>query len=170
MVEQHGITDYVLKKNDDPALMEENSFDKVLISPGPGVAAEAGLLMEYIGKNFRKKSILGICLGFEALAQYFNAAVSPLPKPMHGIKNKLTITGNHYIFKGLPAQFNIGHYHSWMIKKEAFAADFHLLAKDENDLIMAYSHQDYDLTGLMFHPESIMTDYGFEMIGNWLEY
>jgi len=168
MVEQYGVNDFVLQKNDDPALLKENSYDKVLISPGPGIAAEAGLLMDFIKLNYRFKSFLGICLGFEAMAQYFHSTISPLPKPMHGLKNKLFVMGDHYIFYGLPKQFNVGHYHSWMIKKESFPPDFHLLAHDESDQIMAYCHQQYDLTGLMFHPESIMTDYGFEMIANWL--
>jgi anthranilate synthase component II len=170
MVEQHGINDYVLKKNDDLDSSGEHNFDKVLISPGPGIAKEAGQLMDFIVNNYQSKSILGICLGYEALAENFGSKIIPLSKPMHGVRNKLSVSGNHYIFKGLPKNFMIGHYHSWALDEKTFPPVLQSIAKDEIGMMMAFHHTEYDLTGLMFHPESIMTEYGFEMLGNWLEH
>jgi len=170
MVEQHGITNYVLKKNDELITINENSFDKVLISPGPGVAREAGQLMDFIKNYHRSKSMLGICLGFEALAENFSTEIIPLSRPMHGLRNRLILSGEHYIFKGLPKNFMIGHYHSWTLDGSTFPPVLQTIATDESGMIMGFSHKKYDLTGLMFHPESIMTEYGFEMIGNWLEH
>jgi len=170
MVEQAGVTDYVIRNNDELINAEKYDFDKVLISPGPGIAKEAGQLMDFIFNYNESKSMLGICLGFEALAEFFGARIIPLPKPLHGVKNSLEILDNHYVFNGLPKKFKIGHYHSWTISEDKFPSSLHLIAKDENGIVMAFVHEKYDLTGLMFHPESIMTEFGFEMIRNWLEH
>lgn len=170
MVEQVGVNDYLLRKNDKILSLDQHDFDKVLISPGPGIAKEAGQLMEFIGKYYRSKSMLGVCLGYEALAEHFGAGIIPLAKPMHGLRNYLDVIDKHYIFNGLPKRFKVGHYHSWTITEERFPSSLRLIAKDENGIPMAFHHTKHNLTGLMFHPESIMTEYGFEMIRNWLEH
>ena len=168
LVEQAGISEYLLVKNDQLHGLKSESFDKVIISPGPGIASEAGDLMQFLKLYYHKKSILGICLGYEALAELFGGNLVQMPGPMHGIRNKGKIVKKDSIFKGLPAEFFIGHYHSWIIEENGMPKELEILMKDENSLPMAFRHKHYDLTGLQFHPESVMTQFGLEMIYNWL--
>lgn len=169
LIEQCGCYDYQIVKNDELLMLDIKEFSKILISPGPGVANEAGELMEFLNNNFKKKSILGICLGYEAIGELFGAKLSKLPAPMHGIQNNGFICGSNKIFNKLPNSFKIGHYHSWIIKEDDIPSSLQIILKDELGLPMAVSHENYDITGLQFHPESIMTEYGIEMIGNWLK-
>lgn len=169
LVEQCDFTEFEIVKNDELFDLDVDVFDKVLISPGPGIAEEAGDLMEFLKKNYRKKSILGICLGYEALGEMFGSCLTKLPRPLHGIQNKGRILINNKIFTGLPSVFKIGHYHSWIIEEASIPPALEIILKDENEMPMAFAHKRLDITGLMFHPESIMTDYGKEMIANWLE-
>ena len=168
LVEQCGVKDYRLVKNDHLNGINQREFDKVLISPGPGIASEAGDLMPFVKKYLKKKSFLGICLGYEALAQLCGGKLIRLPQPMHGLRNKGKVLVDDGIFKGLPKEFSIGHYHSWIIERESMPEELEATMEDENGLIMAFRHHRYDLTGLQFHPESVMTEYGREMIGNWM--
>jgi anthranilate synthase component 2 len=168
LVEQNGVTDYLLIKNDQLHQLSETGFDKVLISPGPGIASEAGDLMDFLQKYYQKKAILGICLGFEALAELFGGKLRQLQQPMHGLRNKGQILRSDPLFSGLPQQFYIGHYHSWIIPENEMPAELEIIMKDENGLPMAFRHQKYDLVGLQFHPESVMTEFGLEIIRNWL--
>lgn len=168
LVEQCGITDYQIVKNDHLLNNDFSGFQKVLISPGPGIAAQAGQLMGFLKEHHKSKSFLGICLGYEAIGELFGAKLSKLPEPMHGFQNNAELVLYNNIFKGLPGIFKIGHYHSWIINEMDMPAELRILLKDEKNLPMAFSHKTYDLTGLQFHPESIMTEFGKEMICNWL--
>ena len=168
LVEQCGVEDYHLVKNDHLNGINPGEFDKVLISPGPGIATEAGDLLPFVEKHLKEKSFLGVCLGYEAIAQLCGGNLVRLPEPMHGVRNKGKVLVNDGIFKGLPPEFYIGHYHSWIIEKESMPEELEATMEDENGLIMAFRHRRYDLTGLQFHPESVMTEYGQEMIGNWI--
>lgn len=168
LVEQNGVTDFLLIKNDQLHQIPETGFDKVLISPGPGIASEAGELMDFIQKYHQKNAILGICLGFEALAELFGGKLRQLQQPLHGLRNKGHILCSDPVFKGLPQQFYIGHYHSWIIPENEMPSELQIIMKDENGLPMAFRHQKYDLVGLQFHPESVMTEFGHELIRNWL--
>jgi len=168
LVEQNGVADYLLVKNDHLHQLSENDFDKVLISPGPGIASEAGELIDFLLKYFQNKSILGICLGYEAIAEMFGGKLRQLQHPMHGLRNKGQLLCSDPIFKGLPQQFFIGHYHSWIIPEAEMPPVLKITMKDENGLPMAFRHQKYDLAGLQFHPESVMTEFGHELIRNWL--
>ncbi len=168
IVEQAGVSDYLIRKNDNLLSLNEFEFDKVLISPGPGIANEAGQLLEFIRKFYRTKSILGICLGHEAIAEVFGASIVQLPEPLHGIKNEGEVIEPHYIFNHLPERFTIGHYHSWILDESTMPSSLNVIMRDENCLIMGIRHQRFDVTGLMFHPESVMTEYGQEMVENWL--
>ena len=114
------------------------------------------------------KPVLGICLGYEALAELFGGRLIQMPKPMHGIRNKGTIISRDRIFKGLPDEFSIGHYHSWIIEEKDMPGELEILMKDQNGLPMAFRHKKLDLTGLQFHPESVMTEHGDVLIRNWL--
>ena len=168
LVEQAGVSDYLLVKNDQLLILKSEAFDKVIISPGPGIAKEAGELMQFLKMYYQKKSMLGICMGYEALAELFGGKLVQMPEPMHGIRNKGIVVKKDSIFNGLPAEFFIGHYHSWIIEESGMPAELDILMKDENNLPMAFRHKSYNLTGLQFHPESVMTEFGMEMIKNWL--
>ena len=168
LVKQAGIHEYDIVKNDQ-LLSLKTYYNKVLISPGPGIASEAGQLMEYLTLKYKSTSVLGICLGQEAIIELFGGRHKKLSRPLHGFQNKATITAQHYIFKNLPTTFNIGHYHSWYVDESTFPEKLTIIVKDELDLIMGIAHKQYDVTGLFFHPESMMTEYGQEMIKNWLE-
>jgi anthranilate synthase component 2 len=168
LVKLGGVRNFDLVKNDKVMSLREH-YDKVLISPGPGVASEAGEVTDYLKANFDKSSFLGICLGFEAIVEFFGGIHQKLPKPLHGYRNKGKIIKRHDVLKGLPEEFYIGHYHSWFTVEESLPEELEILIKDELGLIMAVAHKKYDLTGLQFHPESVMTEYGKEMICNWLK-
>ena len=160
--------DYKLIKNDKLIGFDLTDFDKILISPGPGVAKDAGDLIQLIENNYKEKSMLGICLGYEAIGEFFGAKLSRLPEPMHGIQNRGLIVKRDSLFNGIPDSFKIGHYHSWIFNEVDIPSNLHILLKDENGLPMAFSHERYNLVGMQFHPESIMTEYGKDMISNWL--
>ena len=168
LVEQAGISNYLLVKNDQLLELKSDAFDKVIISPGPGIAKEAGELMQFLKIYYQKKSILGICLGYEALAELFGGKLVQMPEPMHGFRNKGIVVKQDSIFNGLPTEFFIGHYHSWIIKENGMPPELEILMKDETGLPMAFRHKQFDLTGLQFHPESVMTEFGLEIIRNWL--
>ena len=167
LIKQSGIHQLTIVKNDNLLSLKYN-FDKILISPGSGIASEAGELMTFLKQEYKKTSILGICLGQEAIVELFGGIHKKLDHPMHGYQNKATIIQQHYIFKKLPTTFRIGHYHSWYVDEPALPAELQVLIKDENNLIMGLTHKNYDVTGLLFHPESMMTEFGSEMIKNWL--
>ncbi len=162
------MNDYIIVKNDELEELDTDDFDKVIISPGPGIAKEAGQLMWFLQQFYKTKPMLGICLGHEAIAELFGAKLTPMKEPMHGIKNKALISKVNTIFNGLPKEFDIGHYHSWNIDEQTLPAELEVILRDENNLNMAVKHTKYDLTGLQFHPESIMTEHGLEMMQNWL--
>lgn len=168
LVEQAGVQDYFMVKNDELTGIKSFDFEKVLISPGPGIASEAGDLLLFVKQHLADKSILGICLGYEAIAQLCGGKLVRMPEPMHGIRNKGKVLTDAELFRGLPHEFYIGHYHSWIIEKSTFPNELEATLEDENGLIMAFRHRQYDLTGLQFHPESVMTEYGLEMIENWI--
>ena len=124
--------------------------------------------MWFLQEFYTTKPMLGICLGHEAIAELFGAKLVHLKKPMHGIKNKGHIVIEDKIFDELPNSFNIGHYHSWILDERSLTNEFEIILRDENNLNMAIKHKRFDLTGLQFHPESVMTEYGLEMMKNWL--
>ena len=168
LVEQAGLSNYLIVKNDELDKLKSNDFNRVIISPGSGIAKEAGQLMWFLQEFYTTKPMLGICLGHEAIAELFGAKLVHLKKPMHGIKNKGHIVIEDKIFDELPNSFNIGHYHSWILDERSLTNEFEIILRDENNLNMAIKHKRFDLTGLQYHPESVMTEYGLEMMKNWL--
>lgn len=156
-------------RNDKFALEDVAHFDKILLSPGPGIPNEAGLLLDVIRKYGSSKSILGICLGQQAIAEVYGGVLYNLSKPVHGTATPLFITvPEEPIFNGLPQSFPVGRYHSWAVAREGFPDVLRITAEDEHGVIMALSHRTLDVKGLQFHPESVLTEYGKEMIANWL--
>ncbi|WP_255496101.1 anthranilate synthase component II [Mucilaginibacter sp. FT3.2] len=157
-------------RNDKFAIEDVDAFDKIILSPGPGIPSEAGLLLDVIRKYSATKSIFGVCLGQQAIAEAFGGSLYNLSQPMHGIATPIKVTDSReLLFKGLPQSFKVGRYHSWVVSTKDLPDVLHVTAIDEEDnSIMALSHKEYDVRGVQFHPESILTEYGKEMMGNWL--
>ncbi len=158
-------------RNDQFKLEDVAVFDKIILSPGPGIPSEAGLLLDVIKTYAPSKSILGVCLGQQAIAEAFGGTLHNLSRPMHGIATPVKITeAAERLFAGLPDTINVGRYHSWVVNPEALPAELSITAVDEKDnSIMALRHNTYDVRGVQFHPESVLTEYGREMLGNWLK-
>jgi anthranilate synthase component 2 len=157
-------------RNDKFAQEDVDQFDKIILSPGPGIPSEAGLLLKVIEHYAPTKSIFGVCLGQQAIAEVFGGTLFNLSRPMHGIAtpSKVTNTGET-LFAGLPSEFKVGRYHSWVVANQGLPNELEITAIDEQDSsIMALRHKTYDVRGVQFHPESILTEYGKEMMSNWL--
>lgn len=162
--------EYVVVRNDKFELEYVEQFDKILLSPGPGIPEEAGLLMDVIRNYAPTKSILGICLGQQAIAEVFGGKLFNLPKPLHGVATGISIVDKEeQLFQNFPETSKIGRYHSWAVEKESLPSCLKVTAEDENGVIMALSHTQYDVRGLQFHPESVLTDNGKILIANWLK-
>jgi anthranilate synthase component 2 len=158
-------------RNDQFAIEDVEAFDKIILSPGPGIPSEAGLLLDVIAKYAPTKSIFGVCLGQQAIAEAFGGQLHNLNQPMHGIATPIkVIDSGEELFIGLPENFKVGRYHSWVVSENGLPDSLHITAIDEADnSIMALSHKEYDVRGVQFHPESILTEYGKEMMQNWLK-
>ncbi|MGY0039250.1 anthranilate synthase component II [Pedobacter sp. NJ-S-72] len=158
-------------RNDKFTIADVEPFDKILLSPGPGIPSEAGLLLEVIKTYAAKKSILGICLGQQAIAEAFGGQLLNLGRPMHGIATPINVIDKEeFLFNDCPEIINVGRYHSWVVSQEGFPPELIITATDASQEIMALRHKTYDVRGVQFHPESVlMTEYGKEMMKNWLE-
>ena len=159
-------------RNDKFKLEDVNAFDKIILSPGPGIPSEAGLLLDVIKKYASTKSIFGVCLGQQAIAEAFGGNLYNLKQPMHGIATAIKVTDeSEQLFQGLPDEFKVGRYHSWVVDEKTLPEVLTITAIDERDnSAMALRHKFYDVRGVQFHPESILTEYGKEMMANWLAY
>lgn len=156
-------------RNDEISLDLVENYDKIILSPGPGIPSEAGLLLALIERYAPSKSILGICLGHQAIGQAFGADLINLDTVYHGIATRIHQTEiRTSIFEGLAPSFEVGRYHSWMIAEKYFPAELEITARDEQGAIMALKHRSYDVEGLQFHPESVLTPDGELIIKNWL--
>ena len=164
---QHEVDVY---RNDKISLEEVNNYDGIILSPGPGLPSEAGLLLSIIENYYESKRILGVCLGQQAIAEVFSGSLVNLSKVHHGVATQIQLTQPmHYLFEGLPAEIEVGRYHSWVVNPAGFPDCLQVTATDKNGEIMALSHKDYDVCGVQFHPESILTPRGKEIIFNWLK-
>jgi len=170
LIEACGVKDFSVIKNTDLAISSVASFSKILISPGPGTPQETPNISEVISKYHKCKSILGVCLGHQAIAGFFGAGLVNVPKPFHGVASKIKIHDSGCkLFSGLPEYFEAGRYHSWVVSEKNFPLCLKITARSEDGFIMAISHTTYDIHGIQFHPESIMTESGFLIIRNWLK-
>ena len=157
-------------RNDKFKLDDLNSFDKIILSPGPGIPEEAGLTLEVIEHYASQKPILGVCLGHQAIGQFFGAKLTNLSSVYHGIQTPVTITNKDYLFENLPKQILAGRYHSWVVDKEDIPKCLDIIAESEDGHIMAIRHNTYDIRGIQFHPESVLTPEGRTIINNWLNH
>ncbi|MCA8829647.1 anthranilate synthase component II [Hymenobacter pini] len=163
----HGDAVTVIR-NDKLAVEDVAAYDAVLLSPGPGVPAEAGLMPEIIRQYAPTKRILGVCLGHQGLAESFGGELYNLPAVLHGVATDAEVVADDRLFAGLPGQFRVGRYHSWSIRPESVPADLEVTARDANGEVLAFRHREYDVRGVQFHPESILTEHGHQMLRNWL--
>ena len=157
-------------RNDQFHLDDLERYDKILLSPGPGIPEEAGLLKEVIKTYAGRKPILGVCLGQQAIGEVFGGSLINLSKVFHGVSTKAEIlVDDEPLFKGLGNQIEIGRYHSWVVNKENFPTSLEITSLDDNGQIMSLRHRELDIRGVQFHPESVLTPKGTEMIKNWVE-
>ncbi len=156
-------------RNDEFDIDELQTFDKILLSPGPGIPDEAGLLKEVIQKYADSKCILGVCLGQQAIGEVFGGTLTNLEKVYHGVATKIKITNpDEVLFRDLPNEFEVGRYHSWVVSNENFPNDLIITSIDENGQIMSLKHSIYDIRGVQFHPESVLTPKGKKILNNWV--
>lgn len=166
------ISDHTVEvyRNDEISLEKVADYDKIILSPGPGVPQEAGLLLPLIKTYAATKSILGVCLGHQAIGEAFGGKLTNLSKVYHGIATPIQINQaiKMPLFDGLPSSIEVGRYHSWVVDKQNFPEALTITAEDENGFIMALQHKQYDVQGVQFHPESVLTKDGEAMLRNWL--
>lgn len=169
-VQSLGHTDVDVIRNDRMRLEEVEQYDKIILSPGPGLPEEAGLLLPLIERYAATKSILGVCLGHQAIGQLFGAKLENIPFVFHGVQTPAQIVAEEYLFAGLPEEIEVGRYHSWIVSRESFPSELQITALDKEGTIMALRHRTLDLHGVQFHPESILTPQGTAIIRNFLDY
>ena len=156
-------------RNDEIALEDVNRYDKIILSPGPGIPEEAGLLLPLIKQYAATKSILGVCLGHQAIGQAFGGKLTNLTSVYHGIATPIKILNQQaQVLKGFGEELTVGRYHSWVVSDEGFPEELEVTARDENNFIMALQHKTYDVQGVQFHPESVLTPDGENIMRNWL--
>lgn len=157
-------------RNDQILLEKVKEYDKIILSPGPGIPKEAGLLLPLIKEYASTKSILGVCLGHQAIGEAFGGSLTNLSTVYHGVATNCQLSiDNCQLFKGLPQEISVGRYHSWIVSEENFPDELEITARDENNYIMALQHKKYDVQGVQFHPESVLTPDGETILHNWLK-
>ncbi len=168
VVRELGANDVVVVRNDQIDLDDVEGFDKIILSPGPGIPEEAGLLLPLIKRYAPTKSILGVCLGHQAIGEAFGAQLTNLKEVCHGIQTPIAVSGDEALFTGLDAELLVGRYHSWVVNKEAFPDCLEVTAISREGQIMALRHRTFDVHGIQFHPESVLTPQGKIIIQNFL--
>ncbi len=156
-------------RNDQFELPQLIPFDKIVLSPGPGIPSEAGLLLDVIKEYAGKKPILGVCLGHQAIGESFGATLENIATVYHGVATGCCHTGSDALFRGIDKHFTIGRYHSWVVSKDNFPTCLEVTAESDEGQIMALRHKEYDVRGIQFHPESVLTPDGHTIIKNWLD-
>ncbi len=155
-------------RNDQFVLADLETFDKIILSPGPGIPAEAGLLLDVIRTYAGRKPILGVCLGHQAIGEVFGGSLTNLSDVFHGVATEGTQLQNDPIFAGLPRRITMGRYHSWVVDRDTLPACLEVTAESDEGYVMALRHRDYDIHGIQFHPESVLTPQGGTIVSNWL--
>jgi len=156
--------------NDELPLEDAGKYDGIILSPGPGLPSEAGLLLPLIDRYKSTKRIFGVCLGQQAIAEVFGGTLINLSTVYHGLATPVTFSNpRHYLFEGLPEKIDAGRYHSWVVDPETLPQCLKIEAIDENKQIMALSHKEFDICSVQFHPESVLTPEGINIIANWLK-
>ena len=157
-------------RNDQFEMSQLEEFDKIILSPGPGIPSEAGLLLDVIKAYAGKKPILGVCLGHQAIGESFGGKLTNIGEVVHGVATPCHTTKDDYLFEGLPKDIEIGRYHSWVVDTEAFPECLEVTSVSDEGFIMSLRHREYDIRGIQYHPESVLTPDGKTIIGNWLKH
>ncbi|MFD2932187.1 anthranilate synthase component II [Spirosoma flavum] len=156
-------------RNDKIALDDVGEYDKIMLSPGPGIPSEAGIMQSLVAEYGPTKSILGICLGHQGIGEVYGATLENLGDVLHGVAHRATVIDpSEAIFADIPDTLTVGRYHSWTVAPDSVPADLRITAIDEQGRVMGLSHTRFDVKGLQFHPESVLTENGVKMIKNWL--
>jgi anthranilate synthase component II len=156
-------------RNDQISLDDVKKYDKILLSPGPGIPVEAGICIDLIKRYAPTKSILGVCLGHQAIAEAFEGTLKNLDKVYHGVATEVNVLSQEdKLYKGIPKKFNAGRYHSWVVMPDNLPDCFTVTCEDNLGLIMGISHNSYDVKGVQYHPESVLTENGLKIMANWL--
>jgi anthranilate synthase component II len=157
-------------RNDKIALEAVNNYDKILLSPGPSLPKDAGIMQELIKHYSPSKSILGVCLGHQAIGEAFGGSLQNLQEVVHGVATSNFVVKEDVLFKEIPNSFQVGRYHSWVVEKNSLQnTDLEVISEDSEGFIMALRHKTFDVRGIQFHPESVLTEFGKEMLKNWIE-
>jgi anthranilate synthase component 2 len=169
MLETFDGVSVVVKRNDQLTLNDVVPFEKIVLSPGPGIPSEAGLMPEIVKAFAETKSILGVCLGHQCIGESFGGRLLNIEAPIHGKATPIEIVDpSEPLFQGLPRRFSVGRYHSWVVRNEGLPDDIKVTAVDDAGSIMALRHTRLDICGVQFHPESILTEHGRTMLENWI--
>ena len=168
LVEKVSAISFDVIRNDKIALENVNNYDKILLSPGPGLPKDAGIMPELLKKYSSTKSILGVCLGLQAIGENFGAQLQNLETVYHGIATPINIIKEDPIFKNCPQQFTVGRYHSWVVSTKQLPSDLVITATDDQQNIMALKHKNYNVRGVQFHPESVLSEQGENIMRGWL--
>ncbi len=164
-----GYNDVEVHRNDKITIDEIERFDKIILSPGPGIPSEAGLLLQVIERYAATKSILGVCLGHQAIGETFGAALENLTDVYHGVQTPVNVIVDDYIFEGLDRELQVGRYHSWVVSPDSLPDSLEVTAVSAEGQIMALRHKELDVRGIQFHPESVLTPQGEVMLSNFLK-
>lgn len=171
--------DVTVYRNDQFTMEQLEEFDKIILSPGPGIPSEAGLLLDVIKSYAGKKPILGVCLGHQAIGESFGGKLTNIGEVVHGVATPCYLTANDYLFEGVETQlmeqtskegFQIGRYHSWVVDAEGLPECLEVTSVSDEGFIMSLRHKEYDIRGIQYHPESVLTPAGKIILGNWLKH
>ncbi len=169
IIQEFGYGDMDVFRNDKISIREVDKYDKILLSPGPGIPSEAGILLNLIKVYGPIKNILGICLGHQAIGEVYGAKLYNMSEVFHGISTSVTLKlKEDYLFKDVPEKFMVCRYHSWAINGKTINGELEINSLDDEGIVMGVSHKKYKVRGLQFHPESILTENGKQLIKNWL--
>jgi anthranilate synthase component 2 len=157
-------------RNDKIALDEVKKFDHILLSPGPGIPSEAGIMLDLLNEFKTSKRILGVCLGHQAIAESFGASLSNMGEVLHGVTTECVVTDpNELLFQGIPSRFEVCRYHSWTVLPDTMPSGLKVTAVDDKGFVLAEAHETFDVRGVQFHPEAYLTQHGLQMIKNWMK-
>jgi len=169
-IDQLGDYEITVLRNDEINLEEVAKYDRILLSPGPGIPEEAGVMMDLIKKYVHQKPIFGVCLGHQAIAEAMGGVLENRKDVLHGIAHDLIVTDpNDALYKNLPQRFKIGRYHSWQVKKESIEEKFTITGLDDEGDVLSFKLKNYPVYGVQYHPESVLTENGLQIIQNWLQ-
>ena len=165
-IEQYS-PDLKVFRNDEVDLSELEKFRKIVISPGPGMPDEVPVLRQIIQNYAQTKPILGVCLGMQAIAEFYGSKLLNMSQVLHGVKLHCNFNSDESLFKGIKTPLEVGHYHSWIVDNETLSPELKVIAQDNDNIIMAFKHIKFPLYGVQFHPESVLTPQGINLIENW---